>query len=127
MWISDQVAWTWQRLWPLEEAFWNAAPAALADPSWHPVLEQAARELLLAQASDWQFIISTGMVADYGERRFRGHCECAEQLVAALTTLQPEQRSAAWQQADEARRRDDCFPSLLPAIRAALDGTRALF
>jgi predicted glycosyl hydrolase (DUF1957 family) len=82
--------------------------------------------MLLAQASDWQFIISTGMVADYGERRFRGHCDAADQLVAALAARQPDQRDAALHQAEEARHRDDCFPSLLPAIRAALDGTRAL-
>ena len=41
------------------------------------MLAQAARELLLAQASDWQFIISTGVVADYGERRFELHCQDA--------------------------------------------------
>ena len=27
MWLSDQTAWTWERLWPLEERFWDAAPA----------------------------------------------------------------------------------------------------
>ena len=36
------------------------------------VLAQAARELLLAQSSDWQFIISTGAAADYATRRFNG-------------------------------------------------------
>src|SRR5678815_2182093 len=126
MWLSEHVAWTWQRLWPLEDAFWNAAPAALANPAWHPVLEQAGRELLLAQSSDWQFIMSTGMVADYGERRFRGHCDAAERLVAALTDLNPDGLHAARAEADEARRRDDLFPNILPAIRAALDGTREL-
>lgn len=126
MWLSDHVAWTWQRLWPLEEAFWDAAPAALADPAWHPVLEQAGRELLLAQSSDWQFIMSTGMVADYGERRFRGHCELAERLVRALTDMNPEALEAARTDAAQAKRRDDLFPNILPAIRAALDGTRAL-
>lgn len=126
MWLSEHVAWTWQRLWPLEDAFWNAAPAALADHSWHPVLEQAGRELLLAQSSDWQFIMSTGMVADYGERRFRGHCDAAERLVAALTDMNPDRLHAARAEADEARRQDDLFPNILPAIRAALDGTREL-
>ena len=29
MWLSEQTAWTWERLWPLEERFWDAAPAAL--------------------------------------------------------------------------------------------------
>src|SRR3989441_7941828 len=51
-----------------EGAFWKAAPAALASPGARPVLAQAARELLLAQASDWQFMISTGAVPDYAER-----------------------------------------------------------
>jgi 1,4-alpha-glucan branching enzyme len=126
MWLSDHVAWTWQRLWPLEEAFWDAAPAALADPAWHPVLEQAARELLLAQSSDWQFIMSTGMVADYGERRFKGHCDVAEGLVRALTGRNPDLRERALHEAEDARRKDDCFPTLLPSLRAALDGSRSL-
>jgi 1,4-alpha-glucan branching enzyme len=126
MWLSDHVVWTWQRLWPLEEAFWNAAPDALADPAWHPVLEQAARELLLAQASDWQFIMSTGMVADYGERRFKGHCDVAERLVRALAARDPAAREGALADAADARHKDDCFPSLLPSLRAALDGSRSL-
>ena len=70
MWLSDQTAWTWERLWPLEQSFWDVAPAALASPAARPVLAQAARELLLAQSSDWQFIISTGAAADYAEKRF---------------------------------------------------------
>ena len=52
--------------------FWDVAPAALARPAHAHVLAQAARELLLAQSSDWQFIISTGAVADYAVRRFNG-------------------------------------------------------
>jgi len=35
----------------LEDAFWDAAPAALASAAARRVLAQAARELLLAQAS----------------------------------------------------------------------------
>src|SRR5207244_6097074 len=30
MWLNDQTAWTWERLWRLEDAFGDAAPAALA-------------------------------------------------------------------------------------------------
>ncbi len=126
MWLNPEVVWTWERLWPLEDEFWNAAPDALADAAWHPVLEQAARELLLAQASDWQFIISTGAAADYGERRFREHCARAERLVAALRQLQPDDLARARLEAEEGRQRDDCFPVLIPSIRAALDGTRSL-
>jgi len=37
------------------------------------ILNQAARELLLSQASDWPFIIKTGRVAPYAEGRVRNH------------------------------------------------------
>src|SRR2546430_10821382 len=33
-----------------------------------------------------QFMISTGAVPDYAERRFKLHCDDAERLVAALTS-----------------------------------------
>jgi 1,4-alpha-glucan branching enzyme len=36
-------------------------------------LNQAARELLLAQASDWAFMMKTGTTADYAVKRTRSH------------------------------------------------------
>lgn len=36
------------------------------------------RELLLAQASDWQFLISTFSARDYAEMRFHNHVEDAK-------------------------------------------------
>ena len=38
-------------------------------------VEQAARELLLAEASDWQFLISTFAARDYAEIRFVDHID----------------------------------------------------
>ncbi len=125
MWLNDRTEWTWKRLWPLEERFWDAAPAALADSSAHPVLAQAARELLLAQASDWQFIISTGAAADYAERRLRGHCDDADALLDGLAAGETG-RAQSQARAEELARRDDLFPDLLPAIAAALGGSRSL-
>src|SRR5438445_4599486 len=45
MWLNDRTAWTWRRLWALEEAFWDLAPKALASAAARPALAQAAREL----------------------------------------------------------------------------------
>jgi 1,4-alpha-glucan branching enzyme len=126
MWLSDQTAWTWERLWPLEQSFWDVAQQALASPSARPVLAQAARELLLAQSSDWQFIISTGAAADYAERRFQEHCADAEQLIAALASPNEEGMDAARRRADELSQRDQLFPNIIPAIAAALGGSRSL-
>ena len=126
MWIGEATVWTWERLWALEESFWDAVPAALERPTARPVLAQAAREVLLAQASDWQFIISTGAAADYAERRFREHCDDAEALIAALAPGAEERLSWAQGRADELRRRDDVFPDVLSAVVAAQSGSRSL-
>ncbi len=126
MWLSGQTAWTWERLWPIEAAFWDVAPAALASPAARPVLAQAARQLLLAQSSDWQFIISTGAAADYGELRFREHCTDTESLVDALRDGSPQALEAAGRRAEELGRRDNLFPDILPAVSAALGGSRSL-
>ena len=126
MWLSEQTAWTWERLWPLEQAFWDAAPGALASPAARPVLAQAARELLLAQSSDWQFIISTGAAADYAEKRFKEHCEDAEKLIAALGPGREGDLESAQRLAEEMYQRDQLFPNVLPAVAAALGGSRSL-
>ncbi len=126
MWLSEQTAWTWERLWPLEQAFWDAAPGALASPAARPVLAQAARELLLAQSSDWQFIISTGAAADYAEKRFKEHCDDAEKLSAALGPGREADLESARGLAEELYRRDQLFPNVLPAVAAALGGSRTL-
>ena len=43
------------------------------DPLQRRALNQAARELLLAQSSDWAFIIRTGTMVDYAIRRTKEH------------------------------------------------------
>ena len=118
MWLNDRTAWMWQRLWALEDAFWDVAPAAFASPAARPVLAQAARELLLAQASDWEFIVSTGVVADYGVRRFELHCQDAERLVAALTP--GGSLEGAHRLAEELWHRDGVFPDVLASVAVAL-------
>ena len=51
-------------------------------------LNQAAREVLLLQSSDWAFIMDTGAVAPYAHKRFKDH-------VARLTRLWDQVRSGA--------------------------------
>ena len=94
-------------------------------PPWgtpFSALEDTA--LLLAQSSDWQFIISTGAVADYAVRRISEHCDDLEQLLAFLRGgeggIEAGQRLA-----DELQRRDGLFPDVLPALALALRGSRA--
>ena len=122
MWLNDRTAWTWKRLKPIEAAFWKVAPAALKKPAARPVLAQAARELLLAQSSDWQFIISTGAVVDYAERRFTLHCDDAERLIDALNKGSKGSLEEGTRLADELAKRDNLFPDVLAQVAEALGG-----
>ena len=123
MWLNPKTAWMWPKLWAMETAFWELAPAALAEPGARPALAQAARELLLLQSSDWQFIISTGEVTDYALERFTRHGLDTEHLLALLREgLAGGDLAAAGRLADELHERDDLFPDMLPAIEASLGG-----
>ncbi len=112
-WMNPQTAWTWDRLGALEDRFWSLARGAAA-PTAPEVWEQATRELLLAQASDWQFIISTGAAGDYAEQRFRGHCDGLEGLLDGLSSGDSARAGAL---AAELAARDDCFPSVWDLVR----------
>jgi 1,4-alpha-glucan branching enzyme len=101
------------------------APGALGHDAAHGVLAQAARELLLLQSSDWQFIISTGAAGDYASTRFLGH---AADLAALLDALEPAARDrlgAAAETAERIRRRDDVFPNVLDSLAAVLEAPAA--
>ncbi len=126
MWLNDGTRWMWERLWPLEEAFWTAAPRAITSEHLRPVLAQAARELLLAQSSDWPFIVSTGAVTDYGSRRLVLHADDAERLIAALAEdASPNLLDAARRDAEQLYQRDHLFPDILQALERTMSEEHA--
>jgi 1,4-alpha-glucan branching enzyme len=43
------------------------------DPTLIRILNQMAKELLLAQASDWAFIMTTGTTVEYAVKRTKEH------------------------------------------------------
>ena len=116
MWLNPGTRWTWLRLWPLEGRFWAAASGALDRPEVFPILAQAARELLLLQSSDWQFIITTGAAADYATTRFQEHAADLDGLLDALEAGPSGDLPAGLENAERLRRRDDIFPEILPAL-----------
>jgi len=121
MWLNDATAWTWKRLWALEDLFWETAPGALAWEEGRTILAHAARQLLLAQSSDWQFMISTGAVPDYGAERLNLHCDTAGILLEALGPGAHEAAVAdALVRASELQARDDLFPNILESVEWVL-------
>jgi 1,4-alpha-glucan branching enzyme len=64
-----------------------AAVASQSGP--HPALERAARELLALQASDWAFMVTRDLAADYPVERLRAHRAALDDALAALTDSRP--------------------------------------
>jgi 1,4-alpha-glucan branching enzyme len=73
-WLNEGTAWMWDELGGLarEMDALRASPPR-ADPFRDRAVRQAMRELLLAQSSDWPFLVTTGQAADYAVERFRSH------------------------------------------------------
>lgn len=81
IWLNDDNSWTWEKLYPVERKLRQMARDYRGGPA-ERVVKQAAREMLLAEASDWQFLISTFSARDYSEIRFADHIERFNQLAA---------------------------------------------
>ncbi len=124
-WLNPETEWTWLRLWALEHQFWDTVSRGLAEPASHVLLAQAARELVLAQSSDWQFIISSATAADYASRRFLEHAENCARLLAAIDTDGPA-RVAAQDLAAALGRRNEVFPDILASVAVASRETAPL-
>jgi 1,4-alpha-glucan branching enzyme len=74
-WLNNETGWAWERLYDSEFEFWEFFQhcAAEAQEPLRRVLTQACRELLLMQASDWPFLVTTGTARDYADQRFSAH------------------------------------------------------
>ena len=70
-------------------------------------LNQAARELLLAQASDWAFIMKSGTMVQYAEERTRVHVNNFNHLYDSLNRNEIDE---TW--LGEVERRHNLFPDV---------------
>ncbi len=75
-WLNPGNAWIYPQLHRAAQRMHDAAGSLTAEPPGtlaHRTLQQAARSLLLAQASDWAFIMRAGSAVEYAHRRIRDH------------------------------------------------------
>lgn len=74
VWLEDSNAWIYRHLHKAAERMTELADAYPgAGGDLRRALNQAARELLLAQSSDWAFIMKTGTMVDYAVKRTKLH------------------------------------------------------
>lgn len=74
-WLNDTNAWIYPYLHKATERMIELSRREPADELEWRALNQAARELLLAQSSDWAFIMRTGTMVPYAVRRTRIHLQ----------------------------------------------------
>lgn len=74
-WLNESNAWIWQHLHAAGHRMVEVAKRfpAPSDDLQQRALNQAARELMLLQSSDWPFILSTNTTVPYATRRFNEH------------------------------------------------------
>ncbi len=111
VWLNEQNQWIYPHL--------HAAQARMSElvgrftqpnPVQKRALEQAARELLLAQASDWPFIMRSGTSPEYARHRLKDHLLQFTALYDQLTGAGIDESALVLLEA-----RDNIFPDVDPS------------
>ena len=107
-WDNHDTHWMWGPIHSAEGRM-EALVAQYPDPTpdEEAVLNMAARELLLLQASDWPFLVTTGQAREYAIQRFTRHVERFEALAVSLEEGRPDRKLA-----DELYEVDKVFPDI---------------
>jgi len=108
-WLNDTNDWLYPHLHHGQEQMTRLADEFKGndDPLVERALGQAARELLLAQSSDWAFIMKTGTVVDYAVKRSKEHIDRCRQLLAGVEGGSIDESYLA-----ELESRDNIFPDI---------------
>ena len=107
-WLNDTNEWIYPHLQMAQERMTELARRfPRATGLTERALKQAARELLLAQASDWPFILRTGTSPEYARRRVKNHLLRFLKLHEQLTAKRVD---AAW--LGEIEHLDNLFPDV---------------
>ena len=116
IWLNQWTEWTWKHIYAAEEQMVGLANQYKdkADATQRRILNALARELLLLESSDWQFLISTWSARDYAENRVGVHREQYKNLVRVLNDYQNNGKISTTDEQYLAKleRIDDIFPDL---------------
>ncbi len=108
VWLNETNEWIYPHLHVAQERMTQLARQFPNATGWiERALKQAARELLLAQSSDWPFILRTGTSPDYARKRVKDHLLRFIALHEQLTTTRIDEH---WLAQIEAT--DNLFPEV---------------
>ncbi len=75
-WMNHETEWMWPVIHGAEARMESLVAGSSGDgETTSELLNQAARELLLLQSSDWPFLVTTGQAKEYASQRFTEHVD----------------------------------------------------
>jgi len=88
VWLNEWTTWTWEKIYECESKSEEIISKYKdsTDENLIKILKQMARELLLLESSDWQFLITTWSARDYAENRIALHYENFNRLYEMAQT-----------------------------------------
>jgi 1,4-alpha-glucan branching enzyme len=93
VWLNDRNDHVYRHLLKATERMGDlAAQFSHAEGILRRALNQAAREILLAQHSDWTFMMKNGSAADYAQNRFAAHIRRFTYLYESILSRDVQER-----------------------------------
>jgi 1,4-alpha-glucan branching enzyme len=106
-WLNESNSWIYPHLHQIAEQMIQISTIEPEDQLISKALNQAAREVLLAQSSDWAFIMRTGTMVPYAIRRTKSHVLRFQKL---YEDIKREQIDAGW--LEKVEQIDNIFPNI---------------
>ena len=109
VWIDKNNSWIYPHLQVAAQRMHELAKKHASNSSAQidRVLKQLARELLLAQSSDWAFLMRTGTAREYASKRTHDHLARFNTIYGQFTSGQVDEKFLA-----DCEWRDNLFPKL---------------
>jgi len=125
VWMNKDTEWTWETIYQMEEQFWSFVGNGRwrRMPLLRRIVEQLGREMLLLQASDWQFLITTWTARNYAETRFAQHCADLTRLIDVAKRVDGG-GALSWEEDEFLKSKeaqDFCFPDLAAHLEVAAE------
>ncbi len=90
VWLNESNDWIYPLLHRAGRMMWKVSRMSDTTPWSKRAKNQMARELLLAQSSDWAFILNAGTASQYAEARTRQHIDNVFRLFSNITELKED-------------------------------------
>jgi 1,4-alpha-glucan branching enzyme len=109
VWKNPEHSWIWPYINGSIKEFENVLDLNQNPDEWAKrILQQAARELLLMEGSDWPFLLYTKQAKEYANQRFHHHHQRYNKLIWAAKDLNDKNRISI-RELEEIETIDSCF------------------